>query len=122
MGTATMDGVDNYILQSVEIPGAALMVPVAEWNSIIKETPIATPSPDEGENYVYGSLEGGESTDKAFVSEEYSNSKKALVQTGWIKDAKDTTAEEYVGGRNQVINDTVHDIEVQRAQQKKIRS
>ena len=119
MGTATMDGTDNYILQSVEIPGAALMVPVAEWNSIIKETPLAAPSPDEGENYVYGSLEEGESTDKSFVSEEYSNSKKALVQTGWVKDAKDTTAEEYAGGREQIINDTVHDVEVQRAQQKK---
>ena len=123
MGTAPMDGVDNYILQSVEIPGAALMVPVTEWNSIIKETPIAAPSPDEGENYVYGTLEEGELTsypeDRAFLSEEYSNSKKALVQTGWIKDAKDTTAEEYVGGRDQVINDTVHDIEVQRVQQKK---
>ena len=42
------------------------MVPVTEWNSIIKETPIATPSPDEGENYVYNSLQEGESTDKDF--------------------------------------------------------
>jgi len=93
MGTASMEGIDNYILQSLDIPGAAVMVPVAQYNNIFKFEEAPKPSADEGENYVYNSLKEGESTsaDKN-LRDQYSNSKKALVQTGWIKNADDKVA------------------------------
>ena len=120
LGTGIIDGIEQYILQAEDLPAAIEFVPTTSHNMIDLEQPTPTAgNEDTEENYTYAPLNEGEST---FVNEnlrkQYSESKKALVQTGYISDAQDKTVDTYLGGREKIINSVVNKIESERVQQK----
>ena len=120
LGTGIIDGIEQYILQQEDIPAAIAFVPTTSYSLINLEQPTPTAGTEETEeNYTYAPLDDGEST---YVDEnlrkQYSASKKALVETGYMANAKDETADTYVGGREKVVNDVVNRIESARVNQK----
>jgi len=120
LGTGIIDGTEQYILQAEDLPAAIEFVPTTSYSMINLEQPTPTAGTEETEeNYTYAPLDTGEST---FVNDnlkkQYSASKKALVETGYMNNAKDETADTYLGGREEVVNSTVNRIESARVQQK----
>jgi len=120
LGTGIIDGTEQYILQAEDLPAAIEFVPTTSYSMINLEQPTPTAGAEETEeNYTYAPLDTGEST---FVNDnlkkQYSASKKALVETGYMNNAKDETADTYLGGREEVVNSTVNRIESARVQQK----
>jgi hypothetical protein len=120
LGTGIIDGTEQYILQAEDLPAAIEFVPTTSHALINLEQPTPTAGNEETEeNYTYAPLEEGEST---YVNEDlrkqYSASKKALVETGYMNNAKDETTDTYLGGREKVINGVVNRIESARVQQK----
>jgi hypothetical protein len=120
LGTGIIDGTEQYILQAEDLPAAIEFVPITSSSMINLEQPTPKAGNEETEeNFTYAPLDEGEST---FVNDnlkkQYSASKKALVETGYMNNAKDETADAYLGGREKVVNSTVNRIESARAQQK----
>ena len=121
VGTAEIDGLRQYILSQTDIPAAIATIPITQAGMINKvDPPKGGAAP--GEEYVYDEMEDGETipgTPDKNLSKEYSQSKEALKQTGFIPDAKDTTTDTFLGGKEKVINNVVNSIESERAAQKK---
>ena len=120
VGTAELDGLRQYVLSQTDIPAAIATIPITQAGMINKvDPPKGGAAP--GEEYVYDEMEDGETipgTPDKNLSKEYSQSKEALKQTGFIPDAKDSTADTFLGGRETVINNVVNSIESERAAQK----
>mgnify|MGYP003146273658 CR=1 FL=1 len=118
VGTAELDGQRQYILSQTNIPGSIATVPIAQAGMINKVDP-PTGGAEPGENFIYDTESKGETVNvNKNLRTQYSNSKKALVQTGYIDNATDTTVEKFLGGREKVVGDVVHRIESARASQK----
>jgi hypothetical protein len=120
VGTAELDGLRQYVLSQTDIPAAIATIPITQSGMINKvDPPKGGAAP--GEEYIYDEMEDGETipgTPDKNLSKEYSQSKEALKQTGFIPDAKDSTADTFLGGREKVINNVVNSIESERAAQK----
>ena len=121
VGTAELDGLRQYVLSQTDIPAAIATIPITQAGMINKvDPPKGGAAP--GEEYVYDEMEDGETipgTPDKNLSKEYSQSKEALKQTGFIPDANDPTVDTFLGGREKVINNVVNSIESEREAQKK---
>ena len=114
-GTVQFTGEEpQFVLSSPDIPTGVAFIPIKNIGLINLEVPIPTPSAnDEGLNYNYDTPTEKESTpdNPLNLKKEYSNTKKAFVQTGHIKNASDETVNDFLGGREQIINEVVNEIQ-----------
>ena len=71
-----------------------------------------------GENYIYDTADPNAKVNvDAKLRKQYSDSKKALEETGYIPNSKDESVDTFLGGRESVINELVNRIEGARVQQ-----
>ena len=117
VGTADLDGEKQFILSQVDIPAAIATIPVRQSGLINKIDP-PKGGAEPGEAYIYDTANPNEQVNvDAKLRKQYSDSKKALEETGYIPNSKDESVDTFLGGRENVINELVNRIEVARAQQ-----
>jgi hypothetical protein len=117
VGTADLDGEKQFILSQVDIPAAIATVPIRQAGLINQvDTPKGGAEP--GDIYEYDIADPNEQVNvDAKLRKQYSDSKKALEETGYIPNSKDESVDTFLGGRENVINELVNRIEVARAYQ-----
>ena len=119
VGTADIDGLKQFILSQRDLPAAIATVPVTDINMISRVDP-PKEGGDPGEEYMYDTLDGTEQqpgTPNEKLRKQYSQSKNALEETGYIPNSKDETVDTFLGGKEKVVNNVVNEIEVERAAQ-----
>ena len=115
-GSVVFDGQPQIVLQSPDIPTGVAFIPIKNIGLINLEHEMPRPSAgDEELNYNYENDEKIATPDNPLNSkEEYSNAKKSFAQTGHIENADDKTVTNFLGGREQIIKETVDDIQIYR--------
>ena len=117
VGTADLDGEKQFILSQVDIPAAIATVPIRQAG-LINQVDTPTGGAEPGDIYEYDIANPNEQVNvDAKLRKQYSDSKKALEETGYIPNSKDESVDTFLGGRENVINELVNRIEVARAQQ-----
>jgi hypothetical protein len=117
VGTADLDGEKQFILSQVDIPAAIATVPIRQAGLINQvDTPKGGAEP--GDIYEYDIADPNEQVNvDAKLRKQYSDSKKALEETGYIPNSKDESVDTFLGGKEATIDELVNRIEVARAQQ-----
>ena len=117
VGTADLDGEKQFILSQVDIPAAIATVPIRQAG-LINQVDTPTGGAEPGDIYEYDIANPNEQVNvDAKLRKQYSDSKKALEETGYIPNSKDESVDTFLGGKEATIDELVNRIEVARAQQ-----